>query len=271
MFSRSIAVAALLLSTLPAAAFAQAPTAHDKEQDARLDALQKRLTAAETGLTSLKTDLEKKLSDLTGNVQTLADLVKEQSGQIGTLKTDRDTLKADLDKLTTTINTQTADIGKLRGDLGSLTTTANSELDLVRQTLNDIARPDSAGGHVPRLDAAMKSPAFQQELQQAVHVALPKKGLFRIVNKMSTAQWIYVNLAGHYLQPGEVKTLELPLGTVTTQLPGQEIVNWTLAHKGDGVYAESIDIVPTPTPTRTFVEYTQPLYSTTTLLPITYP
>jgi hypothetical protein len=238
MFTRWLFATVSVLA-VAASAQAQQPaaTAYDRSQDEKIAALQKdlsdlkkRLTEAETGIAAQKTDLDKKL-------ETLTNLVAGHTGQIGALSS--------------AIQAQTELVKTLSEKQNTLTTGVNKELEAIRQNLADISRTDSARGHVPRLDAAMESPSFRQDMDKAVHASLKATGKFEIVNKTISHQWIFVNRTERFLRPNETIILEVPVGTVTTQLPGQELVNWTVAAPE---YSQSIEIVPLPTPTRTVIE-----------------
>jgi hypothetical protein len=95
-----------------------------------------------------------------------------------------------------------------------------------------------------------------------VHKSLKTHGDFAIENKTSTQQQIQVNLRDFTLAPGEVLTLRLPVGTVSTRLPGRELKNWTLAAPD---YQERINIEPLSQPVTTLrptVVYSPPTIST---------
>jgi len=243
MFTR-LMFAAVWVLALAASAQAQQPTAtaYDRSQDEKIAAVQKdlsdlkkRVTDAETGIANQKSDLDKRLEALTK-------IVAEHTGQIGALST--------------AIQAQTELVQALTANQNTFTTSVNKELEAVRQNLVDISRTDSTKGHVPRLDAAMESPSFRQDMDRAVHASLKTTGTFQIVNKTVSHQWIFVNRTERFLRPNETLVLEVPVGTVTTQLPGQDLVNWTVTAPD---YSQSVDIVPLPTPTRTIVE--PPLFS----------
>jgi hypothetical protein len=238
--------AVTLFTALQAAAWGQAPqpTAYDGEQNKRLDKLSADLTALQGTVTKQGTELEalrELVKTQSDQIQTLADTVKEQSGQFQSFNTR----------------------------FGALD-------DVVRQEhariLTDIARDDS-GRYVPKLNAAMERESFRQEMDAAVHGSLRKVGRFRVVNKTASPQWIQINLRDHYLRAGEELILQdVPVGTVTTQLPGQSLVNWTLGHVQNGEYYESIDIVPQ----RVTMRYVETPWSMTPLLgsapaSVTYP
>jgi hypothetical protein len=244
----SVRLAALvLIASIPAslAVAQQSPPAPAPARtlDERIAALEKRADAADLKIDGVKSDLDK-----------LANLVKDQTGNI--------------DKLQALILEQNTKIERLRTDASEVTTRVNGELSKHERILTEVARQDG-DRYVPQLSAAMAKESFRQELGAAVHASLRTRGQFRIVNKTATPQSIALNLVDQVLQPGEERTFDVPVGTVTTQLPGEPLVNWTLAHKGEGVYAESIDIVPKTTVQRVVVDspvYYRPIYSET--LPI---
>jgi len=223
MFCRTIARAALVLSLLAGLARAQQASVYDKSQDDRLTALEKRVKDAESNLANQKADLDQKLEALTK-------LVAAQTANVG--------------KLTDTLGDQKSQIQSLTTDLTKLTSDINTELSKIEKNLADISRNDG-GRYVPNISAAMEQETFRQDMEAAVNRSLKTEGVFRIVNKTPTHQWISVNRTEYFLQPGETLTLRAPVGTVTTRLPGQELMNWTLAAPNN---SESIDIVPTIAP-----------------------
>jgi hypothetical protein len=100
----------------------------------------------------------------------------------------------------------------------------------------------TSSGDILDIRSQMQKPPFRSAFDNAVHEVLSDKpGIFTVTNKMPTYQRISVNRVEYGLSPNQRVTLEVPLGTVTTELPGQEIKNWTVAAPG---YSESIDIVP---------------------------
>jgi uncharacterized coiled-coil protein SlyX len=264
MTARLLAAAVCLALVAVASSRAQQPTAAKtqeeriKELETELAALKKRvfdtegkLTAQGAKIDTVKGDLEKRLADL-------ATIVTTQSGNI--------------DKLSAVVNDQRSELGSVKAEANTLTTRVNDQLGLHHRILTDVARQDG-DRYVPQLSAAMAKDSFRQELGAAVHATLKTQGQFRVVNKTASHQSIAVNLVEYVLQPGEERVLDVPVGTVTTQLPGEPLVNWTLTHAGGGVYAESIDIVPKTTVQRVVespVYYRPTVYSDTTLPIVTY-
>jgi septal ring factor EnvC (AmiA/AmiB activator) len=110
------------------------PTTHDKSQDARLDAIEKKLG-----------DQDEKLSTLTDKIDRLVGGISDQKGQIESLRTGISELK---------------DIVK-------------QGLDNHDQILTQIAQSDG-GRYIPRLSAAMaESESFRRDMAMAVNGLLP--------------------------------------------------------------------------------------------------
>ncbi len=223
--------AAVALVALASSAPAQQPmpTAYDSNQDKQIQQLK-------TDLAGLQKSVQSQSAELTAQLETLKKTVEAQTTQIQSL----------LDA----VKEQSTQIQTLNGRFSDLTDVVQNEHAKI---LADIAR-DDGGRYVPKLNAAMERESFRKEMDGAVHNALKPVGAFHVVNKTASDQWIFVNRTEYFLRPGEeVKIEPLPVGTVTTQLPGQPIVNWTLAHVENGRYFESIEIVPSRS--RRFVEY----------------
>lgn len=147
--------------------------------------------------------------------------------------------------LATQVNENTTQIGQLRTEIQTLTDQINEELRKQEEILAAISQTDSAGRHVPRLSAAMESDQFRHEMKRAVHDSLEQTGTFIIRNKTSQYQTITVNRVQYGVGPGESLTLQVPVGTVSTQLPGKELKTWAVAAPS---YQQTIEIVPTSTP-----------------------
>lgn len=158
---------------------------------------------------------------------------------------------------------------QLRESLEDLRQTQQEQFVQQQQVLDAIAQPDSSGNNVLRLSAAMESsPEFREDVRQAVHDSLAQEGTLILHNKMATTQEVTINRQQHSIPAGEVLTLKVPVGTLTAQLPGQRITNWTIAAP---TYEQRIDVVPDTSATVTAL---RPLTgtsatATTTFRPLT--
>lgn len=126
-----------------------------------------------------------------------------------------------------------------------LTTLINDELHKQQVILDAITQKDSAGNDVLRLSANMeRSEEFRDDMRKAVNQSLDTQGEFSIHNRMTTPQRLLVNRTEYTLNPDEILTLKVPVGTVTARLPGQPLTNWTV---GAPTYSQKIEIVPDTT------------------------
>lgn len=180
----------------------------------------------------------------------------EVAVELESIKQQLRTLSENLTKTVETVAEHETQIGQLKNQLATLTTQINDEIAKQQQILDAIAQTDSSGRHVPRLSAAMQSQEFQQEMHQAVHDSLGQSGTLRITNKTAQYQQIFVNRQQHGVGAGEILTLKVPVGTVTTEIPGREIKNWTVTAPN---YEQNVELVPTSTPITTYVA--RPIYT----------
>jgi DNA repair exonuclease SbcCD ATPase subunit len=218
MLARLVSLAAIVALAMPTATRAQQSTASDKTQDARLDALEKQLAALTTRVTTTEgnvTDIDRRIAALTSNVETLTDVTKDIDSRLKTLDEK----------------------------VNSLTTQSNSELTTMKKQLGDIARKEG-DSYVPNISAAMNtSDKFRQEMETVVNRSLKPAGALLLANKTMAAKWVYVNKTAYFVRPGEQIQLNVNVGTITTQLPGEEMQTWSLTAP---TYQLSLDMVPTP-------------------------
>lgn len=167
------------------------------------------------------------------------------STELKSIREQLKTLAGNVTDLTTQVGENATQIGQLRSELQTLKDQINEELLKQQQILAAISETDSEGRHVPRLSAAMESQQFRQEMKKVIHDSLDRSGTFIIRNKTNQYQTISVNRVQYGIGPGESLTLQVPVGTVSTQLPGKELKNWTVAAPS---YQQTIEIVPTSAP-----------------------
>src|SRR5262245_56832001 len=218
MFFRFAAAAALALS-ISAPAFAQQATVYDKSQDARADELTKQLAALTARVTTAENNvsaIDGRIEKLTGNVEKLTDSAK------------------DID----------ARLRKLGEDVNATTNRSNTELTAMKKQLEDTTRRDG-DSYVPNISAAMSTrDKFRQDMATAVNRSLRTDGKLLLTNKTSTAQWVFVNRSGYFMRPGEQLPIGVNVGTVTTQLMGEEMQTWTITAPANEL---ALEIVPRPT------------------------
>jgi hypothetical protein len=219
MFIRFALAAAIVALPLIASAQSQPATGYDKSQDTRLDELEKQLAALTMRTTTTEgklTDIDKRIESLTTNVDKLASVTA-----------DIDTRLKSLDEKVNTMTTQ-----------------SNTELTTMRKQLGDIARKEG-DSYVPNISAAMStSDKFRQEMETVVNRSLKPAGIVLLANKTAIGQWVFVNKSGYFVRPGDQLTLNVNVGTITTQLPGEEMQTWTVTAP---TYQLALDMVTAPT------------------------
>jgi prefoldin subunit 5 len=219
MFFRFAVAAALLALLISNAALGQQATVYDKTQDTRIDDLAKQLETLTNRVTTSENNIaaiDRRIEALTGNVEKLADAAKD--------------IDARIRKLDERVS-QSTDISK-----GELTT--------MRTQLDAISRKDG-DSYVPNISAAMNtSDTFRQDMETAVNKSLKTGGSVLLTNKTAVSHWVAINQTRYFLRPGQQLPVAVNVGTVTTQLPGEEMQTWTITAPS---YELSLDIVPKST------------------------
>ncbi len=150
--------------------------------------------------------------------------------------------KSEIERIAGVINQQLSEQQKLLDRIDNLTSVQQEQLTQQQQILDSIATKDDKGNDVLRLSANMeKSDAFREDMQKAVNDSLDRTGEVVVQNRMQSYQRIKVNQTDYGIPAGQSLTLKVPVGTVTAQLPGQRLTNWTITGPE---YKQKIDIVP---------------------------
>jgi len=226
-FAVAAALAVLLISApaltrqaLAQQAAAQA-TVYDKTQDTRIDDLAKQLTA------------------LTGRVTTAEGKVAEIDRRIELLTTN-------VEKLTQVASDLDTRLKTLGDKVNEITDSSSTELTTMKKQLEDISVKDGST-YVPNISAAMNSSdKFRQDMETVVNKSLKTGGNVLLINKTAVAHWVDINRTRYFLRPGEQLPVAVNIGTLTTQLPGEEMQTWTITAP---TYQLALEIVPKPTPT----------------------
>ena len=114
-----------------------------------------------------------------------------------------------------------------------------------RQILNQISRSDGNGNYAINLLGNMQQPEFRQEFEDAVHKSIRQRGTLRIKNNMAFSQNMLINNKKQiYVPPYGTIDVDVPVGTLTTELLGHEAPkNWTITAPN---YYHEIVINPRP-------------------------
>lgn len=242
MFLRPVIAAALAAICLSAPALAQQATVYDKSQDTRIDELSKQLAAVTTRLTTAESkvaDIDRRIELLTTSVEKLTQVTADVDSR----------LKA------------------LSEKVSELSDKPNTELTALKTQLDAISLKDG-DAYVPNISAAMSSNRFRQDMETAVNKSLKTGGTVLLTNKTAIAQWVEINRTRYFLRPGEQLPVAVNIGTVTTQLPDEEMQTWTITAPA---YQLALEIVPKPeltTPIAATVGYLGvPRYASPPLVP----
>lgn len=210
-----------------------------------------------------------------------AKTVEQLDKEIQNLKTQITTTLANVSKLTEAVtkNTEATIANKSSIDslldkqtemlqqLDELTSLQQEQFVRQQQMMESVVQQDSSGVDVLRLSANMqRSEEFRQEVRKAVHDSLREEGDVIIRNKMASSQRIKVNQTDYDIPAGETLTLKVPVGTLTAQLAGQPLTNWTISPPK---YSQKIDIVPEQPTTVTALRPIEAATPVTTYRPYT--
>jgi ABC-type transporter Mla subunit MlaD len=203
-------------------------------------------TAAKTPeqLTKDVQDLQQNLTAATANLTKLATQVAKNTEAITTNSQG-------IERLTTFLKEELRKQQDILARIDELTQQQQDQLARQQAILDTIAQKDSTGRDMLRLSANMEqSEEFRDDVRKAVQQALDTHGDLTIHNRMENRQQIVVNQKEYGLGADEILTLKVPTGTVTAQLPGQPVTDWTV---GAPNYSQKIEIVPEKIPTTTKV------------------
>jgi hypothetical protein len=127
------------------------------------------------------------------------------------------------DALVGTLADQSAQISNLQSDFQKVTDNLFRQMGEQREILEAISQPTGDGSHVLALRSNMQqNPAFRQEVEQAVHDSIRRSGTLEVQNNMDVGKYLQVNGREWYIPARSERTFEVPVGTLTTELVGDE-------------------------------------------------
>ncbi len=119
-------------------------------------------------------------------------------------------------------------------------------VDEQMRALGDIATRVGQPGtdkYVVNLRGLMQVPEFRDELAGAVHNAIRRRGMLRVENKSAVEHRLLVNGTAYRVPALRTVEVDVPAGTLTTELVGYEPPkNWNV---GPPNYRQAITITPT--------------------------
>jgi hypothetical protein len=205
--------------------------AQDQVTPQELDELKSRVADLEAGNDALKKTVDERFNEL-------LDAIEKLNAPLGNQQTEM----VDVEDVAPAYVTQ-EEFNKLQTWVYELSTVQG-------QIAKRVSRPDGEDAYVLSImDNMQRSPEFRQEMDRAVHDSMRRQGTLAIENQMDTYQTVRVNNATYQVAPHGNLNLEVPVGTVTTELVGYEQEkHWTL---GPPNYQIQIGIRP---------NYAQPVY-----------
>ena len=172
----------------------------------------------------------------------LSVLLPTQADELADLTKRVAALEGDFNALESKINDNASQISRLSELVGDAFSKLTDQDAKQQSILDAISATDENGEIYITLNSIMKKSATaRHEVQRAVEQSIRSEGTLSIVNEMGTSQDIIVNHIQHHVHAGATLNLTVPVGTVSTQLPGQDIVNWTI---GVPNYRQSVSIKP---------------------------
>ncbi len=175
-------------------------------------------------------------------------MVPTQADELADLAKRVAALEGDFESLDAQVNHNTSHVADLAERVELALDQINTIIGKQQDILDDITTRDDDGEVYLTLNSIMnKSTKAREEVREAVERSIRKQGTLSIENKMGTVQDILVNRVQYHVHAGATLNLTVPVGTVSTQLPGQKIVNWTI---GVPNYRQSISIKPRYTAAR---------------------
>ena len=137
-----------------------------------------------------------------------------------------------------------AEMAELKTNLLGLESQLKEKDEEVGDILRALSRRDSSERPILALRSIMKSSEeFRQEMSEAVNESIARQGKLRVDNRTSGVQYLSINGKSHRIEPLTTHEFDVPIGTLTTELVGQESPkNWTVTAP---TYRQEIIIRPT--------------------------
>lgn len=135
------------------------------------------------------------------------------------------------------------EMAELKSNMLTLQDQLQKKDDEISEILASLTERDRNDQPVLALRRIMeKSGEFRQEMAEAVNESIHKEGKLVVDNQTSGVQFLSVNGRSERIEPLETRVFTVPVGTLTTELTGQEgPKNWTV---GPPEYEQSIVIRP---------------------------
>ena len=193
------------------------------------------------------------------NLAAVSDQQKTMTEKLQSFAAELDQLKKDQIELTNQIKETAGKLDQVGVGQTEFQGEISTQISEINTQIGQISR--SAGSsRTLRFDNVQDENTLN-DFRQLIDRSTPKRGTFIVENKMESVQFVRVNGQDYYLSAGERRKFDVPVGNVSAQLRGQEIINWTIAAPK---FEETIQIVPNRDPAPA------PVTTSVTLPPVTY-
>ncbi len=168
-------------------------------------------------------ELQQQLAELRQSIARTNGTVSEHGSQIETLSNLVGSVVSKLDKVENTLADQSGQIETLKADMDTVTTNLRTQIGDQEMILNQISKRGPDGSHVLALSSNMdRNPEFKDEVRQVVNSSISTTGTLEVRNLMLAGKHLKVNGQEWYIPAGETRTITVPVGTLTTELVGEE-------------------------------------------------
>lgn len=188
-------------------------------------------------------DLQQQLAQLRESIAKTSGVVSEHTDQIEKLTNLIDSVVSKFDGQERLLADQSAQIETLKTDMEAVTTNLRKQIGDQEAILSQISKPGSDGRHVLALRSIMQdSPEFTDEVRQVVNDSIAKIGTLEVHNLMEVGKYFKVNGVESYIPARSNKSFTVPVGTLTTELVGDEPLRSCTV--GPPNYTQRVEISP---------------------------
>ncbi|MBW3596304.1 MAG: hypothetical protein KY475_03405 [Planctomycetes bacterium] len=191
-----------------------------------------------SGLTEAVRRLEMQINALSNKYVT-----REEFNMLQTNVTD---LTDGVDSLQGVVQDQGEQIRQIDEKYENSIAVLQDQASQINRILDAISRTDSQNQPILNIASAMQSQEFRRDFSQAINDGLreTQMGKLEVTNNMSTSQYLRINGELRLIPAFTKMDVQVPVGTLTTELAGEAPKNWVVAPPN---YTQGIIIAPRQT------------------------
>jgi uncharacterized coiled-coil protein SlyX len=188
-------------------------------------------------------ELQRQIAQLRQSIAKTNGTVSEHTTHIESLTNLMDSLVSKLDRQENILSDQSGQIETLKTGMDTVTTNLRKQIGDQEEILNEISRRGPDGSRVLALASNMdRNPEFRNEVRQVVNSSIGTTGTLEVRNLMDVGKYLKVNEREWYIPARETRTFSVPVGTLTTELVGEEPPRSSTV--GPPGYKQRIEISP---------------------------